>query len=155
MIYRAGASFQTTFAKDWQARAAISGQYTRDALVSGELYGLGGPDNLRGFLVREVSNDRGVSGQLELYTPELASMVGLPDKFRMRMLGFYEYGQVGRNKALPGETTSTSIADAGLGLRLNYGKALSLRVDVANIITPAGTRQRGDNRVSAGVALVF
>lgn len=155
VVYRAGASFQTTFAKDWQARAAISGQYTRDALVSGELYGLGGPDNLRGFLVREVSNDRGVSGQLELYTPELASMVGLPDKFRMRMLGFYEYGQVGRNKALPGETTSTSIADAGLGLRLNYGKALSLRVDVANIITPAGTRQRGDNRVSAGVALVF
>lgn len=155
VIYRAGASYQTTFAKDWQARAAISGQYTRDALVSGELYGLGGPDNLRGFLVREVSNDRGVSGQLELYTPELARMVGLPDKFRMRMLGFYEYGQVGRNKALPGETTSTSIADAGLGMRLNYGKALSLRVDVANIITPAGTRQRGDNRVSAGMALVF
>lgn len=155
VIYRAGASYQTTFAKDWQARAAISGQYTRDALVSGELYGLGGPDNLRGFLVREVSNDRGVSGQVELYTPELARMVGLPDKFRMRMLGFYEYGQVGRNKALPGETTSTSIADAGLGMRLNYGKALSLRVDVANIITPAGTRQRGDNRVSAGMALVF
>jgi hemolysin activation/secretion protein len=155
VIYRAAASYQTTFAKDWQARAAVTGQYTRDALVAGELYGLGGSENLRGFLVREVNNDRGVSGQLELYTPELARLVGLPDKFRMRMLGFYEYGHVWRNKALPGEITSTSIADAGLGVRFNYGKALSLRVDVANILTPSGTRQRGDNRVSAGMALVF
>jgi hypothetical protein len=38
---------------------------------------------------------------------------------------------------------------------MNYGKALSLRVDVANIQKAAGTRQRGENRVSAGLALVF
>ena len=86
VIYRAGASYQMSFAQDWQARASVAGQYTRDALVSGELFGLGGPDNLRGFLVREVNNDRGASGQLELYTPELAPKVGLPDKFRMRGL---------------------------------------------------------------------
>lgn len=155
LIYRAGASYQTSFAQDWQARVAVSGQYTRDALVSGELFGLGGPENLRGFLVREVNNDRGMSGQLEVYTPELATMVGLPEKFRMRMLGFYEHGTVWRNKALAGEVTSQSIADVGMGLRMNYGKALSLRFDVANILKAAGTRQRGENRVSAGVALVF
>ncbi len=155
LIYRAGASYQTTFAKDWQARASVTGQYTRDALVSGESFGLGGPDNLRGFLVREVNNDRGVGGQLEVYTPELAPKVGLPDKFRMHMLGFYEHGTVWRNKALAGEVTSQSISDVGMGLRMNYGKAVSLRVDVANILKGAGTRQRGENRVSAGMALVF
>ena len=116
---------------------------------------MGGPDNLRGFLVREVNNDRGVGGQLEVYTPELAPKVGLPDKFRMRMLGFYEHGTVWRNKALAGEVTSQSISDVGMGLRMNYGKAVSLRVDVANILKGAGTRQRGENRVSAGMALVF
>lgn len=155
LIYRTAIGYQMTFAKDWQARAAVNGQYTRDALVSGEQFGVGGPDTLRGFLVREVNNDRGVSSQIELYTPELASKIGLPDRFRMRVVSFYEYGQVWRNKALAGEVTSQSISDVGLGLRLNYGKAMSMRFDVANILTGAGTRQRGDNRISAGVALVF
>ena len=155
VIYRAGLGYQTTFAKDWQARASVTGQYTRDALVSGEQFGLGGPDTLRGFLVREISNDRGMSSQFELYTPELASRIGLPDRFRMRMVGFYEYGQVWRNRPLPGETTHKSASDVGIGLRLNYGKSMSLRFDVANVLNPAGTRQRGDNRISAGMALVF
>jgi hemolysin activation/secretion protein len=155
VIYRAGVGYQTTFAKDWQARAALSGQYTQDALVPGEQFGLGGPESLRGFLVREIANDKGVSGQFELYTPELASKLSLPDRFRMRMVGFYEYGQLWRNLALPGETTNQSISDVGLGLRLNYGKSVSLRFDVANILVGAGTRQRGDNRISAGLALVY
>ncbi len=155
VIYRTGVGFQTTFAQDWQARAAVTGQYTRDALVSGEQFGLGGPDSLRGFLVREISNDRGVTSQLEMYTPELAPKVGLPEKFRLRVVGFYEYGQVWRNKALPGEVANKAASDAGLGLRLNYGKAVSVRFDVANILNPAGTRQRGENRISAGMALVF
>ncbi len=155
LIYRAGVSYQTTFAKDWQARASVTGQYTRDALVSGEQFGLGGPDSLRGFLVRELNNDRGVGSQVELYTPELAPKIGLPDKFRIRLIGFYENGQVWRNKALPGEVTNKFVADAGLGMRLNYGKALSLRFDVANILNPVGTRQRGENRIAAGMALVF
>ena len=73
----------------------------------------------------------------------------------MRMVGFYEYGQVWRNHSLPGETTHKSASDAGIGLRLNYGKSMSLRFDVANVLNPAGTRQRGDNRISAGMALVF
>ena len=155
VIYRAGFSYQTTIGKDWQVRASANGQYTRDALVAGELFGLGGPDSLRGLLVRELSNDRGVGGQLELYTPELAALMRLPGGFRARVVGFYDFGQVWRNKALPGEITSKSVADVGLGLRLNYGKTLSVRFDVANVLSDIGTRQRGDNRISAGMALVF
>lgn len=155
VIYRAGLAYQTGFAQDWQARVAMTGQYTRDALVSGEQFGLGGPDNLRGFLVREVNNDRGIASQFELYTPELASKIGLPGGFRMRVVGFYDYGQVWRNRALPGEVTSRTASDVGLGLRLNYGKNMSLRLDVANILKGTGTRQSGENRISAGMALVF
>lgn len=155
VIYRAGVGYETTFAKDWQARAAVTGQYTRDALVAGEQFGVGGPDSLRGFLVREISNDKGAVSQFELYTPELASLAGLPSAIRLRMVGFYEYGQVWRNQPLPGETTNQSVSDVGMGLRLNYGKSLSVRFDVANILSGGGTRQRGDNRVSAGMALVF
>ena len=155
VIYRAGLTYQTGFGQDWQARAAVTGQYTRDALVAGEQFGLGGPDSLRGFLVREINNDRGISSQFELYTPELAAKIGLPGGFRMRMVGFYDYGEMWRNHALAGEVTSKSASDVGLGLRLNYGKNMSLRLDVANILTGAGTRQSGEHRISAGMALVF
>lgn len=163
-IYRSGANYQMTFAKDWQARAAVQGQYTRDALVPGEQFGLGGPDNLRGFLVRELSNDRGVSSQLEVYTPELISAMKLQTAFRLRLLAFYEYGQLWRNQPAANENASRSLSDIGLGMRLNYGKAMSLRFDVARIthapnLLPAGnytgTRQFGENRISAGLALVF
>ena len=154
-IFRYSASAVTSFAKDWQARAALNGQYTRDALVVGEQFGLGGPESLRGYLVREVSNDKGASAQFEVFTPDLARTVGLPEGFRVRAVGFYDAGTVSRNQALPGEVTSRTIADVGLGLRVHYGKQLSLRVDVAHVLRDGGTRQSGDNRVSAGIALVF
>ena len=154
-IFRYSASVLASFAKDWQVRAAMNGQYTSEALVVGEQIGLGGPESARGFLVREINNDKGVSAQFEVFTPELASKVGLPAGTRLRMVGFYDYGEVSRNHALPGEVTRQSISDVGLGLRLNYGKLLSLRLDVAHVLRDGGTRQSGDNRVSAGLALVF
>jgi hemolysin activation/secretion protein len=154
-IFRYSASVITSFAKDWQARAAMNGQYTRDALVVGEQFGLGGPESMRGYLVREVSNDKGAGAQFEVFTPELAHSVGLSDGFRLRAVGFYDVGTVSRNQALPGEVTHRTIADVGLGVRVHYGKQLSLRVDVAHVLRDGGTRQSGDNRVSAGVALVF
>ena len=154
-IFRYSASAVTSFAKDWQARAAMNGQYTNDALVAGEQFGLGGPDSVRGYLVREITNDKGVNAQFEVFTPELARRISLPDGFRLRVVGFYDYGYLSRNHALPGEVTSQTISDVGLGVRMNYGKMMSLRLDVAHVLRDAGTRQNGDNRVSAGIALVF
>ena len=154
-IIRYSASVVTGFAKDWQARAAVNGQHTNDALVSGEQFGLGGPESLRGYLVREISNDKGMGGQFELITPEFARGVGLPDGFRLRAVGFYDAGTVSRNHALQGEVTRRTVSDVGLGIRLNYGKLLNLRLDVAHVLRDGGTRQSGDNRISAGMALVF
>jgi len=154
-IFRYSASILAGFGKDWQARAAMSGQYTEDALVVGEQFGLGGPESLRGFLVREISNDKGVSAQFEVFTPDLARNAGLPDGFRLRAVGFYDYGAVSRNKPLPAEQASKTLSDVGVGIRMYYGKLLSLRVDVAHVLRDGGTRQAGDNRISAGLALVF
>jgi hemolysin activation/secretion protein len=154
-ILRYSASVVTSLPKEWQARAAMNGQYTNDALVIGEQFGVGGPDSVRGYLVRELSNDKGVSAQFEVFTPELARSVGMPDGYRMRAVGFYDVGYLSRNHPLPAEVTSKSVSDVGLGIRMSYGKQLSLRLDVAHVLRDAGTRQNGDNRISAGVALVF
>lgn len=154
-ILRYGFNASKAFEGDWQARIAYTGQYTRDALVSGEQFGLGGPASVRGYLVREVANDKGYSAQLEGLTPDIAKTVGLPDAFRLRAAAFYDFGGIKRNQALPGEETGKFIASTGFGIRMNYGKSMSLRVDIAQILKAAGTRQTNEQRVDASVAFIF
>ena len=56
---------------------------------------------------------------------------------------------------LPGEEAGKYLASTGLGLRLSYGKSVSLRVDIAQILKAHGTRQTNEQRVSAGVAIIY
>ena len=154
-VFRYGFNYVRQFRNEWQMRVGVNGQYTRDLLVSGEQYGIGGPDTVRGYLMREISNDRGYSGQAELYTPDIAGKIGLPDSYRVRLLAFYDYGAVQRNDPLAGEVVRDSIASAGVGLRMSYGKMVSLRLDVAQILQPTTNRRTSDQRISAALAVIF
>ncbi|HKA41186.1 MAG TPA: ShlB/FhaC/HecB family hemolysin secretion/activation protein [Burkholderiales bacterium] len=154
-ILRYGATFVQAIASDWQARLAFNGQYTDDRLVSGEQFGIGGPDSVRGYLVRELASDRGYQAQLELYTPDVARWVGMRDPFRMRFLAFYDYGQVETVNPQPGEVRRARLESLGLGLRLNYGKQVSLRADLAQILHDSPNRNTDSQRVTAAVAVIF
>lgn len=154
-ILRYGFTYVRQLPQGWQARALISGQYTGNALVLGEQFGLGGTDSVRGYVLREIVNDRGYNGQIELYTPELASRLGLSDSYKTRVLVFYDFGSVSRNHALPGESTGDSISSVGLGARVGYGKALSVRLDLARIMEPTGNRLTGSLRVGVAAAFMF
>lgn len=154
-ILRYGLTYLRQLPKGWQARALFNGQYTDDALVSGEQFGLGGPDSVRGYLLRELVNDRGYAGQLELHTPELSARLGLPDTSQARLLAFYDFGSLRRNHALPGEALDDSISSAGLGARVGYGKALSGRLDVARIMQSTANRSTGSLRLVLALAYQF
>ena len=52
-VVRYGVNYVRAFPNDVQLRANMTGQWTRDALVAGEQFGLGGWDNLRGLHERE------------------------------------------------------------------------------------------------------
>ena len=110
---------------------------------------------MRGYLPREAANDKGYAAQLELYTPNFAGKVGMSDKWRSRVVGFYDFGGLRRNNPLLGEEASQYLSSTGLGLRLSYGKAFSLRLDVAQILQAHGTRQTNEQRVSAGIAIIY
>ena len=153
-IWRWGANFTRALPREWQLRAVINGQYTPDALVPGEQYGFGGPDSVRGFNIREVSNDKGYAGSVELYTPELGSKFGWKD-VRLRLLGFYDAGTTGRNSIQPGELSGQSGGSAGIGMRMTVGKHLNVRVDFAQVLDPAGSQARGDQMWQASVAVPF
>ena len=127
-------------------KATFSGQYTRDALISGEQFGVGGLDSVRGFYERELSNDRGYRGGLELYSPELGSWSGQSD-LRLRLLAFYEGAHLQRNKPLPGEQVNQNIASVGLGLRAGYGKYANFRLDWGVVTNAGASHQVGDHRL--------
>jgi len=155
-LWRAGATYIRLLPKDWQLRAAFTGQQTSDALVLGEQFGFGGPDSVRGFNLREVSDDRGFVTNLEVYTPDFSSQIKLPwQDVRLRGLVFYDMGNVTRNDPQPGESSGQTGASVGLGWRLAVGKHFNLRADWAYVVDAAGQQAKGDEMVQAAVLLVF
>lgn len=154
-ILRFSTSFIHAFKNEWQGRIAFSSQYTQDSLVAGEQFGIGGMDTVRGYLPREASNDTGHATQLEMYTPNIADSIGLADKWKSRLVGFYDFGQVRRNNMLPGEQEGKYLAGAGVGMRFSYGKSLSVRFDLAQILRAHGTRQLDDMRLNGSISLVY
>lgn len=153
-LARFGASVGRVLPADWQARLALNGQYTDDALVSGEQFGLGGATSVRGFNEREIANDVGYQGNLELYTPDIASKLGWGES-QARLLAFYDFGHVYRNKALAGETASATVASIGAGLRYSYRKNFGLRLDVASVVDAGGSQKVGDTMIHLNLGYLY
>ena len=153
-IYRYGANLNYPFVNGWEVQALVDGQYTRDALVPGEQYGLGGLNSVRGFREREISNDYGYRASVELYSPNFADALKLGNS-RLRALLFYDMGYVKRNKALPSEIDATGIASIGAGLRYSWSKHFNARFDYAYVVDGASSQADGEQRAHFSLVYVF
>lgn len=140
-LYRFGFNWVKAVAGDWQLRANFAGQATHQMLVSGEQFGIGGADSVRGFRERAISNDRGHRGTLEVYTPDWGNKIY--DDLRVRALAFYDFGRVERVAPLPKEIPAQGAGSIGLGLRGSLRKDLSFRLDAAQVVHEGGTNPRG------------
>ncbi len=152
-LWRVGGSYLRVLPRDWQARVSTSAQFTADRLVPGEQFGLGGMDSVRGFLEREIANDRGIRSGIEIYTPDLN--LGADAGFRSRALAFFDYGYMARNGALPNEIRAESISSFGLGLRAFYRDVMSLRIDFGRVHQGGGLQNTGDMRLQGTVSMFF
>lgn len=151
-VLRLGGSYARQLAGDWQTRVAVSGQYTRDVLVPGEQFGIGGATSVRGFIERELANDNGYRGSLEFYTPDFGKLADI-DKASLRALVFYDFGHTSCNQ--PCVTPGASISSIGAGLRFNIGKNFNTGLDFAYVIDPAGTQGRGDEMLHFSLGAVY
>ncbi|WP_170228274.1 ShlB/FhaC/HecB family hemolysin secretion/activation protein [Denitratisoma oestradiolicum] len=120
--------------KDWQARATLNFQESSKALIASEQFGIGGASSVRGYDERTASGDYGASANLEIYTPDLASSLGLSAETKLRALAFHDLGYV--HNITPGMIGETKLSSIGLGMRLNYGKDLAVRLDVGFVQSP-------------------
>lgn len=138
-LWRYGATYLRSFAGDWQGRINVAGQVTRDRLVTGEQFGIGGAFSVRGFSERQFANDSGIFANFEVYTPEIASLFKLDNSNKLRFLAFYDIGHVVRNQPLVNDAARTSLSSAGLGLRLTHDNNVSIRLDAALANRPGVT----------------
>lgn len=152
-LMRAGFSWLRTLPREFQVRVSASGQWSDDKLIPGEQFGLGGMDSVRGFIEREIANDRGYRWGLEGYSPDLGAPLRLP--LRAQALAFFDYGEARRNAPLPGEIVRETISSVGLGLRASYQSLLSVRLDYGYVLQPGGLQSRGDQRLQGVVSLFF
>jgi len=56
---------------------------------------------------------------------------------------------------LPGEVQQDSIASIGMGLRLTYGKLVSLRLDLAHPLQETANRDNNSLRLTGSLAVVY
>jgi len=153
-ITRWGFNHNRALPRDWQFRVGMNGQMTRDMLISGEQFGIGGADSVRGFLEREIIGDNGYRGTMEFYTPDFGGIVPL-NGVRMRALAFYDWGMVKRMRPTVLEIGGQHIGSAGFGVRFSRGTNISLRVDAATVIDAGGLQKAGDVRVHASFAYIY
>jgi hemolysin activation/secretion protein len=144
-IARLAAAYTTMLARDWQLRLLVNGQLSADALVSGEQFGAGGASSVRGFEERVLSTDSGINGNAELYTPDLC--LG-KSAWQCRVLAFYDAAHGSRNHVLAGELGSTSIAGAGLGVRVSFGASMNVQADIGHVVHAGAIAGAGHNKLS-------
>jgi len=144
-VFQYGANVSYALPADIQLRLFYKGQYANDALIPGEQFGLGGASSVRGYHEREVSDDRGNIGTIELYSPDICRAMNI-NKAQCRMLVFYDVGDVSRVSPLPDEESYTSASSVGAGIRLQMGNYFSLATDYGYGTHVNGTRMDRHSR---------
>lgn len=151
-IFRYGLNASRIFAADWQLRLAVSGQSTNGMLITGEQFGIGGADSVRGFLEREMADDTGHRASVELYTSDWGK--DFADDLRARALIFADLGYLERNNPGPREGARTTASSVGFGVRGNIGKNLGFRLDWG-LVMDKGDENSRDSRLHGAMTWQF
>lgn len=152
---RGNVTYLMNLPSQWQLQLRSQFQYSPDALISGEQFGLGGATSVRGTGERALSADRGVMASAELLSAELNP--------GLRLAGFVDAGwlsnQVSDNATRP---ASDRLLSVGFGFRYNtpaitftadYGRVLTGSV-VPSDLSPAAP-QKGDYKLHVNLQARF
>jgi hemolysin activation/secretion protein len=153
-ILRYGADYTQGLPRNWALRFNLAGQYTHDELIPGEQFAVGGATTVRGFQEREFANDKGYFYNVELYTPDLCSVIRSVAT-QCRALAFVDGARLSRNDPLPGEDAGNTISSAGVGMRMSIEPHLTVRLDLARVIDGGGSEATGDWRLHFAVAVYY
>ena len=123
-----GATYDNTFAG---YKTDVSATYGARANHNDAQIGAGGMNTVRGF-ENSISADKGIIGNVEIYTPEFAP--------HSRFVAFYDYGNLSNNRQ-GANFSSESLASVGIGYRYNNPKGgITVSVDYAHPVDDVSSR---------------
>lgn len=144
---RGGGSYLAPLAGGWQWSWRGQFQYSPDALIAGEQFGVGGSGSVRGTSERPLSGDSGIFSSFEITSPQL--FLGV------RAIGFMDAGWLNnhRSELSANKPASDQLVSVGLGLRHamgNYGFSAEWGRVVKGSVLPSapgsGIPETGDEK---------
>lgn len=135
--------------KGFALNVRVAGQFSSDALIQGEAFGIGGASSVRGAEERAVIGDSGASSSFEIYTPDLGANV--------RLLAFSDNGFVTRHDPVVGQSSRDQLQSLGVGLRWTYLQAAQFALDYGYITKGSQypTIPSGTQRLHANLLYTF
>lgn len=148
----ADATYQYEYSSGSRLSGRFATQWTDQALISNEQFGVGGAQSVRGYYESQALGDRGIVASLEWQTKNLAASSWLNES---RWHVFYDVGRVIINNPLPDQADDFSMAGAGIGYRLTAWKQLRGELDAGYALRTLGEIKEGDIRLHARLAYEF
>ncbi len=152
---RGGGYFTTSVSDGWLLSVRGQFQFSPDALISGEQFGLGGASSVRGTSERPLSGDSGALLTGEVSTPEWIA--------GMRLLGFVDSGWLSNNNPNGNpKPANDSLSSVGVGLRYSTPQ-YSLTADFGHVLSGttmpillnSGLPQKGDQKLHVNLTARF
>jgi len=151
---RGGANYAAGMGGGWLWSLRGQFQFSSDALIAGEQFGIGGATSVRGTSERPISGDSGVSLLSEITTPEMHP--------GLRGVGFVDAGWLGNNNPNINKPSSDSLASAGLGLRYSFA-SVAISADYGRVVagstlpatTGAAVPRSGDDKLNVNLTARF
>jgi hemolysin activation/secretion protein len=118
---RGGLSHTQTLWRGMEGYVHVAGQWSDEPLLTTEQFSIGGADTVRGYLEAEALGDNGYYANVELRSPSFADDLGFggTKPFQdLRMVAFYDSGQVDLRMATPDQTPRFLLGSFGAGVNM-------------------------------------
>lgn len=129
-------------------------QYSPHALISGERFGIGGANSVRGYQEREMAGDSGFLVRAEVATAPLE----LPGGIRARLYLFVDHGRIVNHRDMPCRGTAETackLTGAGIGARFSVGRKAGASLDIGRALERGINTSPGDVRGHVSLNLIF
>jgi hemolysin activation/secretion protein len=152
MFYlRGSVSNRHDFEGGAQSYLRLGGQVTDQPLISNEQFSAGGMDSVRGYLEAEALGDYGMSGSLELRSPQLASYLPWAESSfeELRAFAFLDAARLQlKGPFSDGNTPGTAdLLSVGAGLSMKLHPWLNGVVDYAYVLEDGPNTDARSDRV--------
>ena len=131
----------------WLLRMRLEGQQASEPLISGEQFGIGGAQSVRGYEERAILGDTGYSINFEWWN------TAAPDKFRW--LIFYDVGKTKYVEDIGTGERTQSPSSFGGGVRWMWSRHVNISADVAQVQEEIGDIESGDSKVHVSMTYQY